>query len=202
MQVGTLAAVQLNTGSVKLQQGVETDTEEYRAIAHLAGPEDARPQSDAAFFDNKPYYGYLYQATDTGTEFYIDDATDAWETLPSGDGLWADTDSDGLAELPDHDGVSIGKAEVGFATLDSFIEEEGTTTVTGSGTLQINYDNVYRFASVAVGSEEGSSDWFGWIRNGDGNITGKEVVYDTGSLTSVTINWHVTGNQTENDYNA
>lgn len=54
---------------------------EFQGVADLLGPRDARPAAGSAFFDDKTFYAYRYEATDTGDRFFIAHDDAAWTKL-------------------------------------------------------------------------------------------------------------------------
>ena len=202
MLAGVTTVALASTGSVQAQS--ETPPEP-QAAAVLVGPADARPEPGDRFFDQKSRYSYVYHATGSSVKSMITESDDQWTDVSSSGGLWSDSDGDGLAELPNHDGVEVNIARVGWAGLDSFAEEEDTFSVSTDGTETVTFTNTYRPRSVSssVGADQGngSASWYGWQRDADGNIIGMDISYDTGTFSSTTIRWHVSGNQTQTSYN-
>lgn len=75
LAIGAGGNLQLDTGSAGTQEY------EYQGVADLLGPEDALPEPGSAFFDNKIYYAYRYEASDTGRRFFITQDQDSWTEL-------------------------------------------------------------------------------------------------------------------------
>lgn len=80
MQVGTVGALSAFTGTTAIDN-LETDTKGFQAVAHLLGPEANRPEPGSEFFDNKIYYGYIYDASDAGIQYYKTQDMADWEVL-------------------------------------------------------------------------------------------------------------------------
>lgn len=83
MQVGAVSVLGL---SGDLNGQVDTSGEpnreyEFQGVADLMGPADARPAAGSEFFDNKIYYWYRYEETDTGDRYFISQDDNAWRLL-------------------------------------------------------------------------------------------------------------------------
>lgn len=96
-------------GLVAAQQDQDNDIQSY---GHIFETLDNRPEPDSAFFANKVEYGYVFTATDTGEQYFIEDGDTSWTKLLQGGSQWSETDSDDLLELPDHTGIDVGQALV------------------------------------------------------------------------------------------
>lgn len=77
MLVGTLSMLSLDD-DLRPQQLQPHEEHEFQSVAYLVGPEDARPDIDDEFFDNKEFFAYIYEATDSNAKFYTDDEQNAW----------------------------------------------------------------------------------------------------------------------------
>lgn len=201
MEVSGAAAVPLLSGIEWDEHAVGLD-ERVEGFGILIGPDDARPPADSEYFEQWDTYNFLYVAHNTG-EFSFIQTDSAWEIIQvQAQSPWADTDTDGLLELPNHDGVELSEARIGWAGLDSFTEEEGEFDITSDGEQTITFQDTYRYASANVGANQGNgqASWYGWIRDADGNITGMNISYETGTFSSATVRWHVTGNRTQASY--
>lgn len=82
MQVGTASLLSLG-GSTNLQVESNPSAEdyEYQAVADLMGPADAKPAPDSDFFDNKKFYWYRYETTDTDERFFITQDDSKWTLI-------------------------------------------------------------------------------------------------------------------------
>lgn len=83
MQVGTTSLLALQTGGNELQveRQQPRDQYEFQGVADLIGPLDARPAPGGDFFDNKKYYWYRYEASDTGERFFINQDDSRWTNI-------------------------------------------------------------------------------------------------------------------------
>lgn len=88
LQVGTASAAALSGSGLQVtpeEPDNPVDSSEYQSVAHLLGPEQARPEPGSGFFANKDYYGYLYEVNDppsaAGTTFYITQNDADWQIL-------------------------------------------------------------------------------------------------------------------------
>lgn len=66
--------------------------------------------------------GWLFFAKDTGTVYYHN-ATE-WKDLGIG-GELSDSDSDGLLEAPDHDGIDVGQIEADSISTENILSADG-----------------------------------------------------------------------------
>lgn len=86
VQVGITSLLAL-TASTLQQADVDltdaaTDEAAFQGVADLLGPEAARPAPDSSFFDDKPYFAYRYEATDTGRRYFITQDGTNWTEIP------------------------------------------------------------------------------------------------------------------------
>lgn len=59
----------------------QVDAEDFQPSVFLIGPPEARPPPDDAFFENKPFYQYIYLDT-KGIPYLLDHERPDWLTLP------------------------------------------------------------------------------------------------------------------------
>lgn len=79
---GGTSLLSLDT-STRRQVGEPNSDDEYqfRGVADLLGPREARPEPGDPFFEDKLAYAYRYEATDTGARFFKTEDDDTWQSL-------------------------------------------------------------------------------------------------------------------------
>ena len=82
MQVGSVSVLSLgSTGNLQVSDGQPNEEYEFQGVADLMGPSEARPAAGSDFFDNKVYYWYRYEETDTGARYFISQDDSQWSLL-------------------------------------------------------------------------------------------------------------------------
>jgi hypothetical protein len=79
MLAGVTAAMATFAGTSAAQQ-IDTETDQFRPIAHLYGPIENLPTRESGFFDDKPYFGYVYYSFD-GERYYTTSDMSRWKQL-------------------------------------------------------------------------------------------------------------------------
>lgn len=81
MLAGTTSLLAMDSGQLQISGSEPVDEYEFQGVADLMGPADARPQPGSEFFDNKAFYAYRYEETDTGDRYFITQDDSAWSEL-------------------------------------------------------------------------------------------------------------------------
>lgn len=84
MFVGSTSLLSLQSGGVQLQMEDPDNPQEdyqFQGVADLMGPAAARPEPGDPFFDNKQFYAYRYEATDTHARYFITQNDSQWSEL-------------------------------------------------------------------------------------------------------------------------
>jgi hypothetical protein len=76
---GVTAAIATFGGTTAAQE-IEVETDDFRPVAHLYGPIENLPSQDSGFFDDKPYFGYVYYSVD-GERYYTTSDMSRWKQL-------------------------------------------------------------------------------------------------------------------------
>lgn len=202
LQAGTVALIAGLAGGPQLATAqTQVDDTDLRSAPLLVGAEADRPDPGSGFFEDKIRYAYVYQPTDAASRWVITEQDDDWTDL-SADGIWSDTDGDGLAELPNHGGVSISRADVSDLRAANLVSESGTITIPAASqaTETITFRNNYRHAAPDAGLDvtggltgNVQDDWAGWNRDANGNITGMDIAYRNETTGDITGVWSVFG---------
>lgn len=191
IHAGTLSLAALQTGLTPQQQdGQQTNTEEFQTVAHLIGPEDARPEPGSDFFqgDNyqKVYYAYLYDSIDTGNQYFITQDDADWQEyrmIPKSqldEVVTSESDSFfnhtfARPEAPDDKNWQYTDADV--TKFNSEIELASTTT------LETNQRGNYPPGSTATpgvalrftGTPTGGEALGGYFNDNNGLIVGEDT---------------------------
>lgn len=131
---GTVGLLSL-TGTVGTAvAGTQSSEIEFQDATHLVGPADARPEPGGPFFENKRNFAYVYRAIDTKVMSAIRDGDDSWKDLGTSD-KWGDSNSDGLLETPNHDGVAL-------STLGVLLDGDNDIQLEHLGQILDGSDNV------------------------------------------------------------
>lgn len=204
MRAGSIGLVTLSSPvspSVKSVQA--TASPELRSVPVLVGEKQNRPDPSSEFFTDKSRYGYVYQTIDTNEKFYIDDSATDWQNITPTGTSWEDTDNNDLLEpAGGYNGIEVPRADITDLRADNLISESGSFTIPAASqdTIQQSFANTYRHAAPDAGIDvtggltgNVQDDWAGWVRDGDGNITGMQVAYRNETTSSTTGIWSVFG---------
>lgn len=82
MQVGATSLLAVDSGGLNQLDGPDSPQDyEFQGVADLVGPAEAKPAPNSDFFDNKKYFAYRYETTDTNERFFITQNDDYWTEI-------------------------------------------------------------------------------------------------------------------------